>query len=90
MNASSTAQLFRSTAAIPSTTSPARLVSAGSALWRVVDRRGLVVGHVMALPRDSDQTRFRARRYHAPSRTFRDLGDFWSPADAVECVWLSR
>jgi hypothetical protein len=28
--------------------------------------------------------------FHAPSRAFRDLGEFWSVDDAVECVMFAR
>ena len=67
----------------------ARLLPAAPALWRILDRSGRVIGHLQAVRQGSD-IRYRARRYHAPSRAFRDLGEFWSADDAVECVRLGR
>jgi len=66
-----------------------RLVRAAPALWRIVDRRGLVIGHLQAISRGAD-VRYSARRFHAPSRAFRELGEFWSADDAVECVVFAR
>ncbi|WP_228484804.1 hypothetical protein [Microbacterium cremeum] len=66
-----------------------RLASAAPSLWRVLDRSGRVLGHVQAVP-DGSGMRFRARRFHAASRAFRDLGDFWSPDDAVDCLRFAR
>ena len=66
-----------------------RLASAGPSLWRVLDGAGRVLGHLQAVS-DGGGTRFRARRFHAASRAFRDLGDFWSPDDAVDCLRFAR
>jgi hypothetical protein len=66
-----------------------RLASAGSALWRVIDASGRVIGHIQALAEGAD-VRYRARRFHAGSRSFRDLGDFWSACDAVDCLRFAR
>jgi hypothetical protein len=66
-----------------------RLVAAAPALWRIVDRSGRVIGHLQAVTH-GDDIRYRARRFHTPSRAFRDLGEFWSAEDAVECVRLAR
>lgn len=65
------------------------LVQAGPNTWRVRDRAGLVRGHVAAVP-GPDGVRLRAMRFHPPSGRFRTLGEFWTLADAVECVRLSR
>jgi len=65
-----------------------RLVPAGPLLWRIVDR-GRVIGHLQAV-REGADLRYRARRFHTPSRAFRDLGEFWSVDDAVECVIFAR
>ena len=67
-----------------------RLASAGPSLWRVLDAAGRVLGHLQAVSDDGGGTRFRARRFHAASRAFRDLGDFWSPDDAVDCLRFAR
>lgn len=66
-----------------------RLAFAAPALWRVLDASGRVLGHLQAVP-DSRGMRFRARRFHPASRAFRDLGDFWSPDDAVDCLRFAR
>jgi hypothetical protein len=34
--------------------------------------------------------RFRVERFHAPSRSFRTLGEFWSVREALECVRYQR
>jgi hypothetical protein len=65
-----------------------RLVPAGPLLWRIVDR-GRAIGHLQAV-REGADVRYRARKFHAPSRAFRDLGEFWSVDDAVECVIFAR
>ncbi|HYI52178.1 MAG TPA: hypothetical protein VEX42_11480 [Microbacterium sp.] len=66
-----------------------RLVAAAPALWRIVGPSGRVIGHLHAV-RQGHDVRYSARRFHAPSRTFRELGEFWSADDAVECVILTR
>jgi hypothetical protein len=66
-----------------------RLVAAAPALWRVLDRSGRVIGHLQAVVQGHD-IRYRARRFHAPSRTFRDIGEFWSADDALDCLRLVR
>ena len=68
---------------------PLRLAAAAPALWRVLDRRGVVIGHLQALA-DEAGVRYRARRFHAASRRLVDLGDFWSPADAIDCLRFAR
>lgn len=68
---------------------PARLVHAADSLWRVLDVKGAVIGHLEVLRIGAD-LRYRARRYHAPSRRFRDLGDFWSADDAVDSLRFAR
>ena len=79
----------RDPSALPITTGSARLLPAGPALWRVVDRSGRVSGHI-ALVEDGGGTRYRARRYHSPTRSFRDLGDFWVCEQAIECLTFAR
>lgn len=72
---------------LPST-SAMRLIAVAASRWRVVDPDGRAIGHLDAAP-TAEGTRFRARRYHAPSGGFRELGAFWSAADAVDCLRLS-
>ena len=68
---------------------PLRLHPVGAGRWRVVDSTGRIVGHVDEVP-DPLGTRYRARRYHPASRAFRDIGDFWSADDAVDCLRFAR
>ncbi len=68
---------------------PLRLAPAAPSLWRVMDRSGRVIGHLQALAA-AGGVRFRARRFHPPSRSFRDLGEFWSVTDALDCVRFAR
>ena len=65
------------------------LVPVATGRWRVIDQKGRVIGHLDAVSTASG-TRYGARRYHVPSRSFRELGEFWSAADAVDCLRLSR
>ncbi|MBB2974585.1 hypothetical protein FHX49_000126 [Microbacterium endophyticum] len=53
--------------------------------WRVTDVRDRVLGHLKA--NETPQgTQFVARRFHAASSDFRDVGTFWNAADALECL----
>ena len=69
--------------------SSVRLAAAAPALWRVIDPTGRVIGHIQALT-EGAEVRYRARRFHARSRSFRDLGDFWSAGDAIDCLRFAR
>ncbi|MFB7891294.1 hypothetical protein ACFC1I_03735 [Microbacterium sp. NPDC056044] len=66
-----------------------RLVPAAPSLWRVLEPGGRVIGHLQEVAQ-AGGTRFRARRYSAAAHAFRDLGDFWSADDAVECLMFAR
>ena len=66
-----------------------RLVPAAPSLWRVVDSAGIVIGHLQEAAHPAG-VRFRARRLHATSHRFRDLGEFWSADEAVECLRFAR
>jgi len=66
-----------------------RLVPAGSSLWRVLDRSGRAIGHLQAVLK-TEGVAWRARRFHRLTRDLRDLGDFWSPDDAVDCLRFAR
>ena len=68
---------------------PVRLASAAPALWRVIDAKGRVIGHLQAITGDAG-TRYRARRFHVASHAFRDLGEFWSAGDAIDCLRFAR
>ncbi|MDT0181553.1 hypothetical protein Q9S36_15350 [Microbacterium sp. ARD31] len=65
---------------------PVRLIGAGPSLWRVVDGRGVVIGHLQRL----DDDRYRARRLRFAAHGFVDIGDFWSADDAVSALHDSR
>lgn len=66
-----------------------RLLRAGPELWRVVDRRGRVVGHLRAIEGEGG-VRYRAERLHRGTGAFLDAGTFWSADDAVACLRDSR
>ena len=66
-----------------------QLTAAAAGLWRVIDSRGRIIGHLEALAARQG-VRYRARRFHAASRAFRDLGDFWSADDAVDALRFTR
>lgn len=66
-----------------------RLAAAAPDLWRVIDPTGRVVGHLQAASGPLG-TKYRARRFHTGTRAFRDLGDFWSADDALDCLRYSR
>ncbi|MFE7845057.1 hypothetical protein ACFUTX_07670 [Microbacterium sp. NPDC057407] len=68
---------------------PLRLRAAAPALWRVIDRRGVVIGHLQAIAH-ADGIRYRARRFQASARAFLDLGEFWSAGDALDCLRFAR
>lgn len=62
-------------------------VAAG--LWRIADPRGVVVGHVRATASERGW-RYAAERFHAATGAFRRLGEFWSAAEALECLRYAR
>ena len=61
------------------------LQPAGERLWRVVDSRSTIRGHLRIVPHDLG-VRYRAERLHLPSGLFRIVGDFWSADDAVAAL----
>lgn len=84
------------TAALPAIDTPdispsagMRLAPAVPALWRVLDMHGRIVGHLQAVFAPGG-IRYRARRFHAASRVFRDLGEFWRVQDALDCLRFTR
>lgn len=61
------------------------LRTAAPGLYRVVDARNRIVGHIQLVAHELG-TRYRARRYHPDRHVFADLGDFWSIDDALACL----
>lgn len=61
------------------------LQPAGERLWRVLDARGTIRGHLRIVPHELG-LRYRAERLHLPSGAFRVVGDFWSADDAVAAL----
>ncbi|MEL5990242.1 hypothetical protein ACOKGD_06850 [Microbacterium phosphatis] len=59
-----------------------RLDRAGAALWRVVARDERVIGHLRRVEHPLGE-RFRAERLHLATGRFREVGEFWSPDEAV-------
>lgn len=64
---------------------PEHLQPAGHSLWRVIAAQGRVLGHLAAVDHPLG-SKFVARRYHPAAGKFRDLGEFWSADDALECL----
>lgn len=66
-----------------------RLIPVAPGRWRVVDDVGRAIGHLEAVAMPSG-VRYSARRFHAPTRSFRTLGDFWSDDEAIDCLRYCR
>ncbi|QMU98109.1 hypothetical protein FVO59_13555 [Microbacterium esteraromaticum] len=70
----------------PALRSPAEhLERAGDHLWRVVDTRGSIRGHLRVIA-DPLGIRYRAERLHLASGAFRLVGEFWDVDDAVAAL----
>lgn len=65
------------------------LVPAAARLWRVVATDGRVLGHLSAIGSDGG-LKYVAKRFHAGTRLFRELGEFWSAEDAVQTLVYTR
>lgn len=59
-----------------------KLVRAADHLWRVQDATGRILGHLRIVA-DPLGLRYRAERLHLATGTFRIVGEFWRPDDAV-------
>ncbi|MGO2659472.1 hypothetical protein [Mycetocola reblochoni] len=62
-----------------------RMISVNAALARVVNTDGAIIGHVERLQRGGSEG-YLAKRFVPAQRSFRDLGDFRSLSDAVDCL----
>lgn len=63
-----------------------RLVRAADDLWRVQQTRSArILGHLRLMVTPMG-IRYRAERLHLPTATFRLVGEFWSPDDAVAAL----
>jgi len=72
--------------ATPSLSSRAEhLERAGDQLWRVLDTRGTIRGHLRVVA-DPLGIRYRAERLHLASGVFRLVGEFWDADDAVAAL----
>lgn len=67
----------------------ARLSPVARGRWRVTDRAGRVVGHVHTMLTDRGW-RYAAERFSPAARSFRALGEFWTPEEALDCLRYSR
>ncbi len=67
--------------------SPARerLVRAADDLWRVQGTGSRILGHLRVAEHPLG-VRYRAERLHLTSGTFRLIGEFWNPDDAVAAL----
>lgn len=61
------------------------LERAGDHLWRVIDERGSIRGHLRVIA-DPLGIRYRAERLHLASGVFRPVGEFWDADDAVAAL----
>ncbi|MGB3374177.1 MAG: hypothetical protein WBA87_03430 [Microbacterium sp.] len=61
------------------------LERAGDHLWRVIDARGTIRGHLRVVA-DPLGIRYRAERLHLASGGFRLVGEFWDADDAVAAL----
>lgn len=74
------------TYAMPQLASPReQLIRASDQLWRVQDATGRVLGHLRIVPALLG-LRYRSERLHLATGTFRIVGEFWSPDDAVQSL----
>jgi len=64
------------------------LTRAGRGLYRILDDRNRIAGHVQVV-RHELGVRYRAKRYSPRRAGFIELGEFWSLDDAITCA-LSR
>lgn len=64
---------------------PLQLRTAAPGLYRVIDGRNRIVGHIQLVAHELG-TRYRARHYSPERLAFADLGDFWSIDDALACL----
>lgn len=72
--------------ATPQLASPReQLIRASEHLWRVQDAAGRVLGHLRIVS-DPLGLRYRAERLHLATGTFRLVGEFWAPDDAVQSL----
>lgn len=70
--------------ATPRISSRETLVRAAHDLWRVT-MGTRVLGHVRIAPTPLG-TRYRAERLHLATGTFRLVGEFWNPDDAIAAL----
>lgn len=63
----------------------AALVAVSTRRWRVLDRTGRVIGHLRA-EQARDGVCFHAERFDFRGARMRDLGAFWNPQDAIDCL----
>ena len=61
------------------------LVRAAEELWRVQATGARILGH-LRLAVTPLGVRYRAERLHLPTGSFRLVGEFWSPDDAVAAL----
>lgn len=61
------------------------LTRAAENLWRVQDAQERIIGHLRALWHPLG-VRYRAERLNLATGTFRSIGEFWSPDDAVSAL----
>ncbi|MGB4777679.1 DNA mismatch repair protein [Microbacterium sp.] len=75
--------------AVPSLVRGMRLLRVSARRWRVLDRRGVVIGHI-ATDAAPEGVRFRAERFDLAAARLRGLGTFWRVEEAVDCLRYLR
>ena len=71
--------------ATPRISSREKLVRAADDLWRVQTASARILGH-LRLTITPLGVRYRAERIHLATGSFRLVGEFWSPDDAVAAL----
>jgi hypothetical protein len=66
-----------------------RLDALGANRWRVVEPPARIIGHLDAVDVGGG-VRYRARRYHSPTRSLVVVGEFWRRDDALDALRHSR
>ncbi|CAN7299669.1 hypothetical protein LJR045_001517 [Microbacterium sp. LjRoot45] len=74
---------------IPATIGGVRLIRATARLWRATSHDGRIIGHIRS-DDAGNGWRYVALRFSVRARRFVEVGAFWSPEEAVQCLRWSR
>ncbi|WEK14497.1 MAG: hypothetical protein P0Y48_04645 [Candidatus Microbacterium phytovorans] len=76
-------------ARLPATIGAVRLLRATARLWRATSHDGRIIGHIR-VDDDGGDFRYVALRFSARARGLIEVGAFWNPDEAVDCLRWSR